>query len=41
VDVYEEEHPHAARLRPCGTCGKLGHLPQEHAGWDPTQEGHG
>lgn len=41
VNKYEEEHPHAARLRPCAVCNKLGHNPQDHAGWDPTQESHG
>jgi len=27
--------------RPCATCGKPNHRPQDHAGWDPTKEGHG
>jgi hypothetical protein len=30
-----------AERRPCATCGKPGHQPMDHAGWDPTQEGHG
>jgi hypothetical protein len=30
-----------AKQRPCATCGKPGHRPMDHAGWDPTQEGHG
>lgn len=41
VNKYEEEHPFKAKLHPCGTCGKLGHKPQDHAGWDPTQESAG
>lgn len=27
--------------KPCATCGKPGHRPMDHAGWDPTKEGHG
>ena len=41
VNKYEEEHPFKAKLHPCGTCGKLGHKPQDHAGWDPTTESRG
>lgn len=24
--------------RPCATCGKLGHKPQDHAGWNPNDD---
>lgn len=38
-DGYTEERAiHGScmrKLRPCHTCGKLGHMPQDHAGWDP------
>lgn len=30
-----------ATQRPCATCNRYGHLPWQHAGWDPSHEGHG
>lgn len=44
VDVYAAPPPavrDGAGERPCATCGKPGHKPMDHAGWDPRDEGHG
>jgi hypothetical protein len=30
-----------ALTKACATCGKPGHRPQDHAGWNPDEEGHG
>lgn len=30
-----------ALCKACTTCGRPGHRPQDHAGWNPTEEGHG
>lgn len=41
IDASSPAPAEARPPRPCATCGKPGHRPMDHAGWDPTKEGHG
>lgn len=35
VSLMSQRYRNAA---PCAFCGKSGHRPMDHAGWDPTQD---